>query len=134
MIRTGRRLVSLALIVLVMLIMLPGGTGAAYAQISTSSSLSGVVVDSDGGVLPGASVAIKNDATGDLVTEVTNAAGVFSAPSLRPGSYTVTVTLQGFKNAVVKNVALTAGTPANLPKISLALGTLEESIEVVAHT
>src|SRR5436190_7389101 len=126
--RSGLRLVSLALVVLSV------GGGAAYAQTSASSSLAGAVVDADGGVLPGATVAIKNDATGEVAQLVTNEAGAFSAPALRPGSYTVTVTLQGFKNAVLKNVTLTAGAPANLPKITLALGTLEETIEVVAHT
>ena len=46
----------------------------------------------------------------------------------------MTVTLQGFKTAVIKDVKLVAGTPANLPNIALELGTLSETIEVRAGT
>jgi len=104
----------------------------AAAQGSAASSLSGVAVDPDGAALPGATVVIKHDATGIVMTLVTNEAGAFSAPSLEPGVYTVTVTLAGFKKAVVSNVALVAGSPSNLPKISLALGNLEETVTVKA--
>jgi hypothetical protein len=104
------------------------------AQGSARSSLSGIVADDDGGVLPGAMVAITRDSTGVTIQVVTNEAGVFAVPALDAGTYTVTVTLQGFKSAVIKDVKLVAGTPANLPNITLALGTLEETIEVRAGT
>src|SRR3954468_5437703 len=104
----------------------------AAAQGSAASSLSGVAVDPDGAALPGATVVIKHDATGIVMTLVTNEAGAFSAPSLEPGVYTVTVTLAGFKKAVVSNVALVAGSPSNLPKIQLSLGNLEETVTVKA--
>jgi Carboxypeptidase regulatory-like domain/TonB dependent receptor-like, beta-barrel len=104
------------------------------AQGSARSSLSGVVTDSGGGVLPGATVVITRDATAVNIQVVANDAGVFAVPALDAGTYTVTVTLQGFKTAVIKDVKLVAGTPANLPSIMLALGTLSETIEVRAGT
>ena len=118
---------------LVLIFTMIGATLAA-AQGSSRSSLAGVVVDADGGVLPGASVVITRDATGVTVQLTTNDAGVFSAPALDAGIYTVTVTLSGFKTAVLKDVRLIAGTPANLPNVLLELGALAETVEVRAGT
>jgi hypothetical protein len=123
-----RRFVLLWLVV----VCLPPALAA--AQGSAASSLSGVAVDPDGAALPGATVVIKHDATGIAMTLVTNESGAFSAPSLEPGVYTVTVTLTGFKTAVVRDVTLVAGSPSNLPKIALALGNLEETVTVKAGT
>ena len=90
----------------------------AYAQGGTSSTLSGVVLDSGGGVIPGADVSVKNDATGVAADSVTNGQGAFSFPGLNVGTYTVTVSLQGFKTFVVNNVVLTTGAPASVRRCS----------------
>ena len=55
--------------------------------------------DSTGAVVPGADVVVKNNATASTATAVTGADGGFTIPALDPGSYTVTVSLQGFKTA-----------------------------------
>jgi hypothetical protein len=83
----------------------------AYAQGATTASVSGVVVDSAGGVVPGATVSVKNKATGTTSETVTNTNGVFSIPALEAGTYTVTVSLQGFKTAVINDVPLLPGRP-----------------------
>jgi hypothetical protein len=67
------------------------------AQSSTGSSLSGVVADAGGGVIPGATVIVKNNGTAEAFETVTNSAGAFSVPSLPAGTYTVTVSLAGFR-------------------------------------
>jgi hypothetical protein len=103
--------------------------GAAYGQGGTTSTLSGVVVDSGGGVVPGADVSIKHLGTGITTTAVTNAEGAFSFPGLNVGTYSVTVTLQGFKTVVINDVVLTSGAPANVRAV-LEIGTLEEQIVV----
>src|SRR5205809_153800 len=51
---------------------------ATYGQGGTTSTLAGVVVDSSGGVIPGADVVAKHNATGVTVSAVTNSDGVFS--------------------------------------------------------
>ena len=104
-----------------------------HAQGTASSSLAGVVVDTDGGVLPGATVVIRSDATGVSQQLITNESGAFSAPALAAGTYTVTVTLSGFKTGIVRDVKLVAAVPANLPNITLSLGNLEETVEVRAR-
>jgi len=104
---------------------------AAFAQgASGKSSLSGVVVDAGGGVIPGATIVVKNDATGFATTVVTNTSGVFSLPALDVATYTVTVSLQGFKTVTVKDVRIIAGLAASVPKIALEIGSLSEIIEV----
>ena len=68
----------------------------AFAQGGVAASLSGTVVDSTGAVVPGADVVAKNNATASTHTAVSAApTACFTIPALEPGSYTVTVTLQG---------------------------------------
>jgi hypothetical protein len=114
------------------LLLLTSAAVPAFAQGSARSSLSGVVVDSNGGVVPGATVVIRNNATAVSLQLITNGSGVFSAPALDAGVYTVTVTLSGFKTVLISDVRLVAATPANLSGITLAVGNLVETVEVRA--
>src|SRR5687768_17173862 len=119
---TVRRLLAAAALVCV-------SASTAFAQ--GGQSLSGIVVDGAGGVIPGASVAVRNNATGESFDAVTNAAGTFSFPAIAVGTYTVTVTLQGFKTAVVNDVRVLTATPASV-KAVLEVGSLSETVEVKA--
>ena len=58
-------------------------------------SIEGVVKDTSGAVLPGATVEAKTD-TGVVLSSATDAGGIFRFPSVPPGMYEVTATLQGF--------------------------------------
>ena len=69
-------------------------TGAA-AQINTAE-IAGVVKDTSGGVLPGATVTAKHAASGTMVERVTDGEGRFFLPALRIGQWDVTVTMSGF--------------------------------------
>ncbi len=69
----------------------------AYAQGTATASLSGTAVDSAGGVIPGATVAVRNKAGNTTFSTVTNDTGAFSVPSLDAGVYTVTVSLMDSK-------------------------------------
>ena len=101
----------------------------ADAQGTATSSISGTAVDSAGGVIPGASVVVTNKATGTKFSAVTSGAGTFTVPSLDTGVYTVSVSLMGFKTAVVDDVQLRPGTPTDIRAI-LEVGRLEESVTV----
>ena len=100
----------------------------AYAQ-SQSGSINGTVVDSQGGVLPGADIAAKNNGTGGEFRAVTNTEGQFTIPALNAGVYTVTVTMQGFKTAVLPDVTVVAGTPASV-SVKLEVGGVNETVTV----
>src|SRR5687768_1791472 len=103
----------------------------AYAQGSGTTSLSGVVTDSGGGVIPGATVVVKNAATGVTFEAITTSTGAFNVPALDPGTYNATVSLSGFKTAVVNNIRILTATPAAIT-VKLDVGALSESVEVVA--
>src|SRR5437764_15157995 len=99
---------------LILAAVLLGLTSSAFAQGSFFTSLSGTVVDSSGGVIPGADVKIKNNGTGAENDTVTTINGTFSIPSLPGGIYSVTVSLQGFKTVKLSEVTLSADVPASV--------------------
>ena len=103
----------------------------AFAQGSSASTLSGTVVDADGGAIPGATVVVKNNATGVTTEAVSNSAGQFSFPGLNAGVYTVTVSLPGFKTFVANELRLVSSTPASITA-KLEIGALTETVEVRA--
>src|SRR5262245_61176419 len=68
---------------------------------STKTSLSGTVTDAAAGVIPGATIVVKNTETGVTFNTVSNSEGAFSVPALDPGTYSITVSLSGFKTTVI---------------------------------
>ena len=121
MMSRAQRLLAAAVLVLV-------SSSLGYAQ-GGGQSLSGTVVDSGGGVIPGAAVVVKNVATGESFEVTSNESGVFSIPAISVGSYVVTVTLQGFKTAVVNDVRVVTGTTASVRAV-LEIGALSETVQV----
>ena len=105
----------------------------AFAQASSTASISGVVVDTDGGVLPGADVVVKNVKTGETFPTVSSDRGVFSVPALITGTYSVTVSLQGFKGIVIDNVIINSGVPVNV-RATLEIGGVTETVTVQANS
>ena len=101
----------------------------AFGQGSASSTLAGVVVDAQGAVIPGADVAVKNNATAATFAAVTDGAGRFVIASVPPGTYTVRVSLMGFKTFVAPDVQVVSATPASV-KATLQVGALEEAVVV----
>src|SRR5919106_6336191 len=69
------------------------------AQRADRAIISGVVADAQGSAVPGATVTIRNQATGVDTVLVTNEAGAYTSPPLVLGTYTVKVELTGFKTA-----------------------------------
>jgi hypothetical protein len=100
----------------------------ALAQEQTGS-IQGVVKDSSGGVLPGATVEARSTRVTGATTAVTDAQGVYRFPALAPGTYTVTATLQGFTPAKVENVTISLGQGLTV-NLTLAVGGLTETVQV----
>lgn len=74
----------------------------------------GTVTDANGSVVPGATIIVKNEKTGEERTVKTNEEGLYIIPALKPSSYTVTISGQGFTNSESKNVQLVVGQELNL--------------------
>jgi hypothetical protein len=94
-------------------------------------TISGVVTDPSGAVVPDATVRVTNVGTNVATTVVTNGAGVYIATSLNPGVYDVSAEAKGFKSAVVKNITLEVN--ANVKEdFVLQLGAATQTVEVTA--
>lgn len=99
---------------------------AAFAQ----SSITGVVKDTSGGVLPGVTVeAVSPALIGGARTVVTDDQGLYRMVDLRPGPYTVTFTLPGFNTLRREGIDLPAEFTATV-NADMSLGTLEETVTV----
>ena len=97
------------------------------------SQVSGRVKDTQGGVVPGATVVATNQQTQLSSTVVTDQTGFYTFPNLSPGRYTFTTELQGFKKAVRPDVPLDAAASVTLDVV-LETGALTESVTVTADT
>ena len=78
---------------------------ASFAQM-TRGSIGGTVRDSSGAVVPGATVTVTNVATNATITLVSDETGLYRAPALEPGTYTVTAELSGFGKVEQREVVV----------------------------
>jgi hypothetical protein len=107
------------------------GPSGVFAQ--STASISGVVKDTAGSVMPGVSVTVKDDASGATQDVLTDGLGRYQATALGAGSYTVSAALTGFKTAEAKGVRVAPGQPVTIP-LTLEIGSLEETVNVVSSS
>ncbi len=98
----------------------------------TRGSIEGVVKDSSGGVLPGVTIEAKSG-QGGTATAVSESNGKYRFPSLTPGRYSVTATMQGFKKASFENVDLLLGQILQV-NFDLSIGGVTEDVQVTAES
>jgi hypothetical protein len=112
-----------------LLALLPG-----LAAAQGGSTISGVVKDASGAVLPGVTVEAASPALIEKVrTVITDSAGQYAIVQLRPGIYTVTFTLPGFSVVKRENVELTTDFTSTI-NAEMKVGALEETITVSAES
>src|SRR3569833_961718 len=101
---------------------------SAFAQAGRGS-ISGLVSDQSGAIIPGAKVMAESQAAGLKLSTVSTDAGLYSFVSLAPGVYRVTATAQGFDTLVANNIRVSVdqGTTANL---SLKIVSVNEVVTV----
>jgi len=122
------RLLRCGFVVFVLMFVL---AAASTANAQVTASISGVVKDAAGGVVPGVTVVVKDDGTALANETVTDADGRYSVKALGAGSYTVTASLTGFKTAEAKGVRVAPGQPLNIP-LTLEVGSLTETVTVTS--
>jgi len=121
-----------ALCVLTGLVLAIGSFHPTLAQMETAT-LSGRVTDQQGAVVPGAEVGVTNIDTNILTSTVTNVAGIYVFPSLRPGRYRIIVRKEGFKEIVKTDVTLRVQDTFAV-NFGLEVGSVTQSITVPGST
>lgn len=102
----------------------------AFGQATAATgAIQGTVTDQSGAVVPGATVTVKNVATGQTVTRTTTGSGIYNSGPLTPGNYTVSVSAKGF-SATDLPTTVTVGniSPGNV-KLGLAAEKQEVTVE-----
>ena len=116
-------LLMLALVVL-------GLPSTLRAQVT--ATLSGTVEDQSGGVIPGATVTLTNEATKFATVNTSNGAGLYAFPSLTPGTYDIKASAKGFQAKQVTGIVLNAGDAKTVPALDLTVGAESQTITVSA--
>ncbi len=98
----------------------------------TGADLVGRVTDESHAVIPGAAVTVTNRDTNLVRTVNTDAQGEFKVPALPPGTYKVTVAVQGFANHSRDGVTLQLGQTVDL-EIALKIAGAQEELTIVSE-
>jgi hypothetical protein len=113
---------------ILLICLLIGLATAAVAQAGRGS-ISGLVTDPTGAIVPGAKVLLQSPATGVKLATVSTAAGLYSFVSLAPGNYQITASAKGFETLVEKNITVTVDQVSSV-NLSLKVGSVEEVVTV----
>jgi len=103
-----------------------------FAQTTTQGAISGTVLDETDAAIPNAKVVIQNNATNAQQTVTSDAAGLFRAPQLAPGTYTVTISVPGFQERREVGVLVEVNLVTALNP-HLKTGDVNTSVEVTAE-
>ena len=118
---------SLLIALCISMLLLVAGP-AAWAQAGRGS-ISGLVADPSGAIVPGAKVTALDHATGTSQSTVTTAAGLYSFISLNPGTYEVTASSQGFESVARDHVTVSVDQTTTL-NIALQVGKVTDTVTV----
>jgi outer membrane receptor protein involved in Fe transport len=104
----------------------------AAARAQATGTISGAVSDPSGAVLPGATVGVRNEATGQLRTATSATDGFYTVPLLSPGRYEVKASLGGFGTVTRTGVQVSVAETARV-NLSLPIGSLTEDVTIVGE-
>jgi hypothetical protein len=120
-----QRLVTVALLV--------ASCGALlYAQSTTGGAIGGTVYDTNGAVVANAKITVRNNGTNAETTITADGSGLFRANKLQPGTYTVSVSQQGFAAFKAEQVIVQVGSVTEISP-RLKVGGTSETVEVTAE-
>jgi hypothetical protein len=104
----------------------------AFSQASSgAASISGLVSDASGGVMPGVQLSIRNTGTNALRTVYSNEVGRYEIVALQPGDYEITATKEGFATLLRKGITLAVGQRA-VADLSMQLPATTSTVTVDA--
>jgi hypothetical protein len=123
--RTALALATLACVCL--LTQMPATAQSVYG------SLFGTVTDTTGAVIPNATITVKDEAKGTIVTAISNGSGDYSVPHLIPDVYDMKVTAKGFKIFETKGISVEADAAPRIDP-ALEVGAENTTVEVNAES
>jgi len=126
---SAKRILSMGCGCLLMLLLATG----AWGQSGGTGSVEGTISDQKGGVIAGATVMLKNTATGASFTATTGDDGLFRFPVLPVGTYELTAEKSGFAKIAQKDLKVYIGAKLNLP-LELPVAGQATTVEVTAET
>ncbi len=103
----------------------------ASAQQGTGT-ITGLVTDQQGAVIPGAQVEVRNTGTNAVFTTSSNESGLYVAPGMAVGEYEIGVESEGFRRSVRSGVTLQVGQNAEV-NVTLEIGQVTEVVEVIGE-
>src|SRR5579859_813821 len=109
------------------------GVNMAFGQgVGATGTILGTISDSTGAVLPNVKIVVTNTGTNAAFNTESNSAGDFNAPSLPPGTYTVSAQTAGFQKSVTDPFTLSVDQKVRI-NLSLKPGAVTETLEVAAQ-
>ena len=104
---------------------------AALAQSSNTGTVSGTVTDNTGAVVPGATITLTYQGTGNSRTATSTSSGQYIFAYVNPGAYDVKVAKPGFQTTVVSNQVVQVGTQLTV-NAKLQIGSVSTTVEVTS--
>ena len=95
--------------------------------------MSGLVQDTQGGVLPGVTVTLTSRTQGNVLTAVTDTDGRFIFAIVRPDAYSLQVALEGFKTLERTNLVVSANERLSAGTLTLEVGQMTEEVTVTSR-
>src|SRR5689334_6434837 len=102
--------------------------GLASAQMTTTGSVTGTVIDASGHAIAGAKVTLISDRTSESRTATTNEAGDFNMIAVQPDTYNLRIEQKGFKVHEKRGFVVAANDRVALADITLQVGEVTETV------
>lgn len=99
---------------------------------NATGSIGGLVTDSNGAVIPGVGLTVKNEATGLEIKAQTSDSGVYLFPTLLPGPYTLSAEKTGFRRLNRTNIEVRIAQRIDLD-VQLEVGEVQQTVSVTAE-
>jgi hypothetical protein len=128
-----RSLSTLSAAILLSLGLTFGAAAPAAAQTSGNGNITGTITDGAGAAVPGATVVVTNTDTGVSRTLTTDGSGIYTAPFLLPGHYSVSATGASFGKVDRKNLLLTVGQVLTIDE-KLPASSVTSTVEVTSDS
>jgi hypothetical protein len=104
------------------------------AHAQTTGTVDGIVRDTSGALVPGATVTLISEQSKARRTATSNAEGEFSITAIQPQTYDLVVTMKGFDAYRINGIEVHPGDHENIAKIAMKIGEVTQEITVSAST